>query len=228
MGAITDTPIESSLLENLRQLIFVSGADGYALLDQEGRVVGANSSFVELLGSTVQQAVGHTVPELLAGKIGGASEPVPDASNDLVYILRDGRRLRLCVENLAGNGPDINHRVGVLSDESVSQDFEMRLTHHDRLTSLGGLVAGLAHEIAAPLCIIGNNAELLMDDAAQLSGETRRGLAAIRDEAFRLGNLLREFLRFTRDAPCKIAAQDALNILEKAVQMARLRSECKR
>lgn len=95
----------------------------------------------------------------------------------------------------------------------------------ERLASLGGMVAGLSHELAAPLTVIANAAELALE-FGESDAETRSCLLAVRDEALRLGDLLRGMLVFARTGASGRRAVDAAAAAEGVVRMLRYRTGC--
>ena len=90
----------------------------------------------------------------------------------------------------------------------------------ERLASLGWMVAGLSHELAAPLTVIANAAETALEFGGS-DAETRRCLRALRDEALRLGDLLHGMLVFARTGASGRRAVDAAAAAECMVGMLR-------
>ncbi len=69
--------------------------------------------------------------------------------------------------------------------------------HSERLSAVGELVAGVAHEINNPLQAIVGCVELLLDDHADRA-LMRRDLEIVRREAGRAGHIVRNLLSFVR------------------------------
>ncbi len=99
----------------------------------------------------------------------------------------------------------ITHFVGVERDISEELTLRDQLVHTERLSAIGELVAGVAHEINNPLQTIVGSVELLLDERTDPS--TRRDLEVIRKEAARAGQIVRNLLSFVRrSAPNRVAA----------------------
>ena len=88
------------------------------------------------------------------------------------------------------------HRLGrrVLVHESRRQELERRLVQADKLSSIGMLAAGVAHEVNTPLAVISTYAQMLASPH-WLFGTLLRyllsgGLAAIRGHARRRAAVL--------------------------------------
>jgi len=79
-------------------------------------------------------------------------------------------------------------------------EIEEQLRRADRLSALGELSAGMAHEIRNPLGAIRGTAEILRDEVAPGDPKIEFADILIR-EVDRLNRVLEDFLRFARPAP---------------------------
>src|SRR5205085_2771347 len=89
-----------------------------------------------------------------------------------------------------------------------------QLVHSERLSAVGELVAGVAHEINNPLQTIIGSVELLMEEYR--SAGQQRDLELVRQEAARAGQIIRNLLSFVRrSAPDPIEVD--LNHVARAI-----------
>jgi signal transduction histidine kinase len=94
--------------------------------------------------------------------------------------------------------------------------LQRELARSERLSSLGQMAAGLAHEIRNPLGSIQGVAELLGDDAP--AGSKKRELFdVLRKESKRLGTVVDDFLTFARPRPLALAPVDVATIVARSV-----------
>lgn len=94
--------------------------------------------------------------------------------------------------------------------------LQRELARSERLSSLGQMAAGLAHEIRNPLGSIQGVAELLGDDAP--AGSKKRELFDIlRKESKRLSTVVDDFLTFARPRPLTLAPVDVGAVVERSV-----------
>lgn len=75
--------------------------------------------------------------------------------------------------------------------------MEVKLRRRERMTTLGEVAAGLAHEVRNPLGIIKTSAELLQTSSNLTDVEARR-LGYVVDEVRRIDQLIRDFLAFAK------------------------------
>jgi PAS domain S-box-containing protein len=106
----------------------------------------------------------------------------------------------------------LTHFVGIERD--MTEDLKLRdqLVHTERLSAIGELIAGVAHEINNPLQTIIGCTELMLDDA---QASNRADLELVRKEAMRAGQIVRNLLAFARRGASDRVVVD-LNTLVRA------------
>ncbi|WP_312726432.1 histidine kinase dimerization/phospho-acceptor domain-containing protein, partial [Stutzerimonas kunmingensis] len=111
---------------------------GVIVIDGQGVVRDANPVALELLGEPL---VGHPWREV----IGRCFAPRRDDGHEI--SLRNGRRLSIATRSLAGEPG----QLVLLTDLTETRRLQDQLARHERLSSLGRMVASLAHQIRTPL-----------------------------------------------------------------------------
>jgi signal transduction histidine kinase len=100
----------------------------------------------------------------------------------------------------------------------LQKSFE-QLRRADRLSALGELSAGLAHEIRNPLGSIEGAVQIL--GRRELSEDTRLEFADLAyREAVRLKGLLTNFLEFARPQPPRVTVSEVILLLESVAKLA--------
>jgi len=107
----------------------------------------------------------------------------------------------------------MTHVVSVERDISEDRRLREQLIHSERLSAVGQLVAGVAHEINNPLQAVMGFAELLID--SNTTPEIRRDLEQIRSDADRAAKIVRQLLLFARRSSLERAVAD-LNEIGRA------------
>jgi PAS domain S-box-containing protein len=93
--------------------------------------------------------------------------------------------------------PGLWQAVGVCTDVTERRRLQELMLRNDKLTSLGELVAGIAHEINNPIAAISGHAQLL---ALHADPSVREDAAAVKQMAARVSRITRSLLGFARDS----------------------------
>ena len=113
------------------------------------------------------------------------------------------------------------HQLALAAVEATHA--ELRASHEqllraDRLSSLGEIAAGLAHEIGNPLAGVKGALEIIASRTTEGSPEDEFSALAAREIA-RLEDLIEEFLRFARSHEPRRSAVDILEVLDRVVSL---------
>ncbi len=93
-----------------------------------------------------------------------------------------------------------------------------QLRHADRLTTVGKLAAGIAHEVGTPLNVIGGYAQLIVDESEPTS-PTREHATLVATQAQRVAAIIRELLDFARPRPPRMERHDLAAIARQVVAL---------
>jgi PAS domain S-box-containing protein len=119
-------------------------------------------------------------------------------------------------------------RIILVDDITDRVTLETQLAQADKLSSIGLLAAGVAHEINTPLAVISSYAQML---AKQLKGDTRLGpvLDKITQQSFRAAEIANGLLNFSRtsttefrDTNLNQVIRDTLSLLEHQFKTAQI------
>ncbi|HMF75763.1 MAG TPA: ATP-binding protein [Bryobacteraceae bacterium] len=91
-------------------------------------------------------------------------------------------------------------RLIIFDDVTDRDELERRLVQADKLSSIGLLAAGVAHEVNTPLAVISTYAQML---AKQVSGDDQKAklLDKIAKQTFRASEIVNSLLNFSRTSP---------------------------
>ena len=97
------------------------------------------------------------------------------------------------------------------------QLLEAQLRRRDRLSALGEVAVGIAHEVRNPLGVISTSTELVRKKAA-LSPADSKLLGYVIDEVRRINNLITEFLSFAKPTPPVFVPLKAIDLVKRVTE----------
>jgi two-component system, NtrC family, sensor kinase len=209
--------------ENIVESIHV----GILAADLEDRVDSWNSQIERLTGISRTAAVGRKLSELLPEDLCEALDPSRAAGsvhNIYKFVLRPSAAgLAAVTLNIAAapliarDGAHIG-RLIIFEDITDRAELERRLMQADKLSSIGLLAAGVAHEVNTPLAVISTYAQML---AKQISGDTEKAplLEKIAKQTFRASEIVNSLLNFSRTSTTEFAMVDLNKVISETVTL---------
>lgn len=88
--------------------------------------------------------------------------------------------------------------AAVIEDKTEQKNLENEIHKKEKFMALGQMAAHISHEIRSPLASVSMNLELLEGELI-LTKKQKKSFSLINTELDRLGNLLKEILRFSTD-----------------------------
>jgi hypothetical protein len=221
---------ELAHLKEFSESIIESINVGILAVDPRGIITTWNSALEELLGMDRKDALGRKVyqvldPELvraLRDVIGEARWAVQDSRS--IYKFRittsDGRELCLNI-SITPFETKGGERVGsliVVEDVSHRLRLEQQLQQSEKLSSIGLLAAGVAHEVNTPLTGISSYAQMLLKQLPKTDPRYNL-LVKIEEQAQRASNIVTSLLNFSRVETTEFTELDVHRILEDTLRL---------
>ena len=220
----------SQLFQEVEQLALAleSIGDTVVFHDPEGKIQFVNRAFQEVYGYCPEEVL-RKDPMLLLVPGDEANQAI--ARESLAEGLRAGWRGE--VKRLRKNGDEIDvfqtitpvknkdgeviGRIAVSRDITENKRVEERLREVARLSSLGELAAGVAHEINNPLTsVLGFSQLLMLEDLPQ---GVREDLEIVHSEANRAAKIVHNLLSFARRPDPVKMYMDVTLVLDRALEM---------
>jgi len=199
------------------------------VLSLDGQILEANPQATDLLGATQSDALrGRQLSDWVpAPERAGFATALRDALRQRQRIRmsieasgESTREVEAVIENVDPAHPEDTPRLLFLAvDVSREVLLQRKLLQADRLSQLGALVSGVAHELNNPLAAIAAFAELLTVDAKD--AHLRESSDIIHAEAMRAGRVVQTLLDFARQRPRVHEPVDLQDVVERVLALER-------
>jgi two-component system sensor histidine kinase FlrB len=180
MAELAEKEVIANRLQSLLNLL----PGGVIVIDSHGQVREANPAAADLLGEPLEG-------ELWRNVISRCFAPREDDGHEI--SLKDGRRLSIATRSLDAEPG----QLVLLNDLTETRRLQGELARHERLSSLGRMVASLAHQIRTPLSAALLYASHLTEQI--LPAETQQRFAGrLKERLHELEHQVRDMLVFAR------------------------------
>ena len=138
------------------------------------------------------------------------------------------RTVNVAIAPLVTRKFEVIGRLIIMDDITERVDLEAQLSQADKLSSIGLLAAGVAHEVNTPLAVISSYTQML---SKQLQGDPQKSglLEKITRQTFRASEIVNNLLNFSRTSGSEIGdvdvnkvIADTLALLEHQFKVARV------
>jgi len=204
----------SSILENM--------ADAVIAVNTEGRITLVNSAAEELFSLTGADVIDKPVREILpeCGTLLMALIASPTISNTKEFeCVTENRRIILSghFSLITGTENFSDGAFVVLRDMTEQWSMQKVIERQEKLTAMGELASGVAHEIRNPLNAIGVLGQRLDMEFSPTEDEQEYHhlVRAIVSEVYRVNAIIQRFLKFARPPQLMLMPSDLDELIEQ-------------
>ncbi len=185
--------------------------------------IGLDALFIIVLGLFIStrvivrpvQAISAATERVASGDLG--TSIATDAANELGDLARN---FELMVAKLRENRDAMNRQVEELAEsKAVLERTQDELVRSEKLATVGGLAAGIAHEIGNPLAAVIGLLEFLQDREGLDDADLDDLLGRIDGEIERISGIINDLLDYARVGNDIQVPFDVRGPLETAVQL---------
>jgi len=188
-GELKRQYLEKEALSERLELLLDALPGGVLVLDGDSRIVKANPAARHWLGG---DPVGAEWPALMASRL-----VAPPGAREASFQTSDGQRwLALSESPFDASGG----RILLLNDVTESTRLQQQLEHHKRLSAMGEMAAGLAHQLRTPLASALLHAANLSRPDLDEADRTRFS-ERVRERLKHLERMIQDMLMFVRSQP---------------------------
>jgi len=219
-------------LTEFRENLVRSIPVGVISVDREGVIWSVNPAQEQLSDVTAAEAARRPVAEVFPERSG--DEPVLGALAEVLsgggatdLTLNNARtpftaeprlRYRVRLAPLRDRRGQVNGAVILQEDLSDTARLEAQLLRSEKLSSVGVLAAGVAHEINNPLTTVLGYAKLLLEGRPE-DDPDRAALELVADEARRVQEIVRNLLDFSRQEPGQVGPIVLGELMERTLSL---------
>ncbi len=225
-----DRAAELKLLKEFNESIIESINVGLLAVDLEGRVTRLNSALEEILDLSRAQAVGKRVEDLFSADFTDTLRQV--LGNDR-WRLKEIRNIyKIHTATFTGHPLVLNIAIAPLQDSEVQTGalvvledvtsrvrLEEQLQQREKLSSIGLLAAGVAHEVNTPLTGVSSYTQMLLGMLSETDPKHAL-LLKVRRQAERATNIVNNLLNFSRTGDAtEFNELDISRVLDDTLQL---------
>ncbi len=232
---LEDKISEFERLKEFNENIVESINVGIFALDLDDRVESWNTQMEAMYAVSRAEALGQKLSTVFPDEFVSAIEGFHNEPGvhhlykfHLITRASEQRTVNIAIAPLLSRDFVIVGRIILVDDITERVSLENQLAQSDKLSSIGLLAAGVAHEINTPLAVISSYSQML---SKQMRGDPRLGpvLEKITQQSFRASEIANGLLNFSRTSTTEFretnlnqVIRDTLSLLEHQFKTAQI------
>jgi two-component system, NtrC family, sensor kinase len=216
--------LEVARLKDFSENIVESLNVGVFAVDLLGTVDAWNTRMEQLIGVSQRDAVGRPFSQLLPHDLvaeieaRGDEEQVTGIYKHRLDAADRSVVLNVSITPLVSKSGEKIGRLLLFDDVTQRERMEEQMSQTEKLTSLGLLAAGVAHEVNTPLAVISNYIQMLAKQMPE--GDPRHSIIdKIVKQTFRASEIVNNLLNFSRTGPGELADVDVNHVVEETLSL---------
>jgi PAS domain S-box-containing protein len=229
-NSVREAHRELERVYQFRENIIENSPDALVCVRKGGSIIIFNSAAEKLLGYTKSEVVGkmsivklyppgvakHIMKLLRSEEYGGVGVL---HKREVSLVHKDGQEIPVYISAaiLYEDGNEVGS-VGIFTDLREKKELERQLLRSEKLSSLGKMSAGIAHEINQPLTGVLTFSHLLANKFKN-DEKTLKDIEIIVRETMRIRGIVQGMLDFARETPMRKELRSLREIVERTLRM---------
>lgn len=200
---LQEKSIDFNDLRALQEHILRSVGSGILTMDLEGNITSWNPGAEQITGYNYAEIRGKW-QDVFGSSIRGIFGHTEDIKERPFHFngeitKKDGAKavLGMIATLLRDDREAVRGIIFIFQDITKIIEMEEQVRRQERLASVGGLAAGIAHEIRNPLASLSGSIQVLKNEL-ELKGDNRNLMNIVLQETERLNAIITEFLEYAR------------------------------
>jgi PAS domain S-box-containing protein len=226
----TEKAEELARLKEFSENIIESVNVGILVVDFEGRITTWNSALEEILGIPRARSLNYNIEDILDSDLIATIQNITHQTGWALHSTHhlykysaasaDGRQLTLNISLAPFEAAQgiITGAMMVIENVTERVYLEQQLLQSEKLSSIGLLAAGVAHEVNTPLTGISSYAQMLLQQVPE-EDPKRALLEKIRIQTLRASGIVNNLLNFSRTGDAQFREIDLNRVLDDTLQL---------
>jgi PAS domain S-box-containing protein len=215
--------------EQLYDSLFNYNIDGILVLDTVGNVIDGNPAIEKISGYTIEELknlelISGVAKEDLERKLEHCHKVAQGEPQvyEMSMFNKAGKKIRLVIKMIPiWNGDEQVGIFEIIKDITEAKQMEKLMHQSEKLSLIGELAAGIAHEIRNPLTTLKGFIDILQPEI------NSKYAAVMKSELERINTIVNEFLLLAKPKKINIKANRIENILNNVIFMLEPQSHLK-
>ena len=223
-SSLEQKALEIARLKDFSENIVESLNVGVLAVDLDGIVESWNTRMEQLFGVLRRDAVGRRLSSLLPQELAreiaarGDEEHITGIYKQRLHHQGKHLTLNVSITPLVSKTDERIGRLLLFDDVTQRERMEEQMSQTEKLTSLGLLAAGVAHEVNTPLAVISNYIQMLAKQMPE--GDPRQSIIdKIVKQTFRASEIVNNLLNFSRTGAAEAASVDVNRVVEETLSL---------
>lgn len=207
----------ADVIESYNEDILQSVPSGVISLDRDLVITKVNASAERILGLRAEDAIGKSYSEIFREPLKGALDGRTFIERgEIQYTTNSGKdvHIGLTLTPLLNAAKETIGQLMVFTDLTELKALEAQAKLRDRLSSLGEMAAGMAHELRNPMAVIAGYTKML---SKKVDPPLLHVVDSVSKEVAVMDRVITDFLSFARPSELNISPVDLDQLLRSCV-----------